>query len=497
MPNIQLQFRRGTTTEWSTANPTLAAGEMGLDTVTKQFKIGDGTTAWNTLAYGGIQGPIGPVDESAVIGPASATDKAIVTFDGTTGKLIQNNSGNTIGTTGNTVISVTDNTNAALRITQLGTGNALLVEDSTNPDVSPFVIDANGSIVQGATTLLNGMVGPAWAMVGSTAYGPQYQIRNKTNDTSASYILLSKDRAGAIVVSNDNVGTVQWSGFDGTNYISTAAIRSDVDGTPGTNDMPGRLVFSTTADGASTPTERMRIDSAGRVGIGATPSAGLNVLISKSLTGGVNSAQVYINPAIASDVTSVASLISTSPSTQAASFTLTDLRHVAASQNTIGLGSTVTNQIGFYAASTLTGATNNYGFYGNIASGTGRWNLYMNGTAANYFGGQIQLNQDYIEKTFTANSSTAITLDLINGTDQVITLTGSATITMPTAVAGKSFLLKLRTGTGSFTVTWATIKWPGGTAPTITSAASKMDIFSFFSDGTNWYGTTVGQNYTP
>lgn len=104
---------------------------------------------------------------------------------------------------------------------------------------------------------------------------------------------------------------------------------------------------------------------------------------------------------------------------------------------------------------------------------------------------------NYVETAYTANTSTAITINLANGTVQNLTLTGSPTITMPTAVAGKSFIMYLKTGAGSFTVTWSTVKWPAGTAPTITSAASKMDIFSFFSDGTNWYGTTVGQNYTP
>lgn len=104
---------------------------------------------------------------------------------------------------------------------------------------------------------------------------------------------------------------------------------------------------------------------------------------------------------------------------------------------------------------------------------------------------------NYIETRFTANSSTAITLNLANGTMQDITLTGSPTITMPTAASGKSFTLMLRTGTGSYTVTWATVKWSGGTAPTVTTTASKMDIYSFFSDGTNWYGATIGQNYTP
>lgn len=60
--------------------------------------------------------------------------------------------GSTLTLTGNQVISVTDNTNAALRITQTGTGNALLVEDSANPDSTPFVIDASGNVGIGNTT---------------------------------------------------------------------------------------------------------------------------------------------------------------------------------------------------------------------------------------------------------------------------------------------------------------------------------------------------------
>ena len=105
---------------------------------------------------------------------------------------------------------------------------------------------------------------------------------------------------------------------------------------------------------------------------------------------------------------------------------------------------------------------------------------------------------NYTETPFSANSSTAITLALTNGTVQIITLTGNATITMPTAVSGKSFIMYLKQdATGSRTVTWSTVKWAGGTAPTITSTASRQDIYSFFSDGTNWYGVIVGQNYTP
>jgi hypothetical protein len=105
---------------------------------------------------------------------------------------------------------------------------------------------------------------------------------------------------------------------------------------------------------------------------------------------------------------------------------------------------------------------------------------------------------NYVETPYSANSSTAITLALTNGTVQIITLTGTCTITMPTAVSGKSFIMFLKQdATGSRTVTWSTVKWAGGTAPTITSTASRQDIYSFFSDGTNWYGVTVAQNYTP
>lgn len=103
---------------------------------------------------------------------------------------------------------------------------------------------------------------------------------------------------------------------------------------------------------------------------------------------------------------------------------------------------------------------------------------------------------NYTETLYTANTGTAITISLANGTVQLLTLTGNATITMPAAAAGKSFVLMLKQdATGSRSVTWSTVVWPAATAPTITATANKMDMFSFFSDGTNWYGVTVSQNY--
>ena len=104
----------------------------------------------------------------------------------------------------------------------------------------------------------------------------------------------------------------------------------------------------------------------------------------------------------------------------------------------------------------------------------------------------------YTEEVATADTSTAYTIDLAGGSVQVLTMTGNCTFTFPTATAGKSFIILLKQdGTGSRTVTWpAAVKWPGGTAPTITATASKLDKYVFTADGTNWYGSEAGKNYT-
>jgi hypothetical protein len=56
---VQIQLRNDTAANWTSNNPTLAVGEMGVETDTDQLKIGDGSTAWASLAYGGIVGPAG------------------------------------------------------------------------------------------------------------------------------------------------------------------------------------------------------------------------------------------------------------------------------------------------------------------------------------------------------------------------------------------------------------------------------------------------------
>jgi len=89
------------------------------------------------------------------------------------------------------------------------------------------------------------------------------------------------------------------------------------------------------------------------------------------------------------------------------------------------------------------------------------------------------------------NSSTTQTISLASGTVLSYTLTGNCTFTMPTATSGTSFIVKLiQDGTGSRTATFTSVKFPGGTAPTITTTATTgTDILSFVCINSVWYGT--------
>ena len=233
--STQVQRRKGTTAQH--ASFTGASAELTVDTTKNTVVVHDGATA------GGI--PLAKETGSAI----SATS---------------------LTSSGASVISVTDNTNAALRIIQLGTGNALLIEDSANPDSSPVLVDSTGNLISGYTTQFPTALATASQVgiggVTSTSGGGVSILKYRNISTVGPDLEFVKSRSSTIGVNStvtnaDLLGTITWSGADGTGYVQAASISAAVDGTPGTNDMPGRLVFSTTADGASSPTEAMRLTS--------------------------------------------------------------------------------------------------------------------------------------------------------------------------------------------------------------------------------------------
>src|SRR5271157_3948694 len=87
------------------------------------------------------------------------------------------------------------------------------------------------------------------------------------------------------------------------------------------------------------------------------------------------------------------------------------------------------------------------------------------------------------------NSGTTKTVDWSVASAQKVTLTGNVTYTFSNPVTGGVYVLKQIQGSGPFTATWpASVKWPGGTAPTLTLTSGNLDILTFYYDGTDFFG---------
>ena len=174
-------------------------------------------------------------------------------------------------------IRTNEGANAATALQHRGTGNFALQTIEAAPIVfftsnqERGRVDSSGRLLVGTSTASN-FIGdgfPAKIHSQTTINEISFGAERATGaDVFAAYFTFRKTRSstpgGVTSVANgDNIGVIQFVGTDGTGAIEAATIAAIVDGTPGTNDMPGRLVFSTTADGASSPTERMRINADG------------------------------------------------------------------------------------------------------------------------------------------------------------------------------------------------------------------------------------------
>ena len=143
-------------------------------------------------------------------------------------------------------------------------------------------IDSSGRLLVGTSSARANLYNSTFTtavQVEGTSYNTTGMLLtcNINDDSTCSVLSLVKSRgttvgSNTLVSSGDTVGAISFAGNDGTEFVQTALIKAEVDGTPGANDMPGRLVFSTTADGAASPTERWRIDSSGSL-VGVAGSA--------------------------------------------------------------------------------------------------------------------------------------------------------------------------------------------------------------------------------
>ena len=134
-------------------------------------------------------------------------------------------------------------------------------------------IDSSGRLLVGTSSSITTYQTPGFQVHSTNDNLAGASFSCYQNSIYSGNINFGKSRGTSVgsftaVQSGDQLGGIIFNGTDGTQFIRGAEIRAAVDGTAGTNDMPGRLEFSTTADGASSPTERLRISNAGAYGIG-------------------------------------------------------------------------------------------------------------------------------------------------------------------------------------------------------------------------------------
>ena len=201
----------------------------------------------------------------------AGTDGQIITWDASGNPVAvgPGNDGQVLTSTGSGSPPAFEDVPAGGATINNATENELVTVASTTSQ-----LDAETNLVFDGTRLMVGTTAsssetwqPKVQIVGTESLG----LGRASADNAGGHIHFYKSRNGTwgsktIVQANDQIGNIIWYADDGNDYKSPAAsIQGAVDGTPGTNDMPGRIVFNTTPDGSETLTERMKIDSSGNV----------------------------------------------------------------------------------------------------------------------------------------------------------------------------------------------------------------------------------------
>jgi hypothetical protein len=238
-----------------------------------EFAIYDDTAAASRL-FINSSGSVG-------IGTTTVTDKLTLAHSDATGITFK-----ATGTDGATSAKITFEDTAG------GTGGVLTFDHNDNSfkiatagTTERARIDSSGRLLVG-TSSNNSSFSSAIQIAGSSNAGTQL-ISRFDNNTDGAWLYFAKSRSASVgtntvVQSGDKLGSIGFYGADGTSYVTSATIAAEVDGTPGTNDMPGRLVFSTTADGASSPTARMDIKNNGFIRCFSDAGQVINLASSKA-----------------------------------------------------------------------------------------------------------------------------------------------------------------------------------------------------------------------
>ena len=215
-------------------------------------------------------------DNGTTFGFTIATDALMMT---STNRLEFGDNASYIHQSADGVLDLVSDTEIELTATTIDINGAvdmsstLAVAGDANFDSNTLFVDAsNNSTLIGTGTfrnnLFNTTLGSAFQIEGTDAQGSSMMVTRNTGASAGDlpFIALCKSRGSAlnsntIVADNDEIGSLTFQGNDGAEFVEAASIRGKIGGTPGSNDMPGELLFYTTADGATSGTLAMTIDS--------------------------------------------------------------------------------------------------------------------------------------------------------------------------------------------------------------------------------------------
>jgi hypothetical protein len=357
---------------------------------------------------------------------------------------------------------------AATRTLQLGPSDTLTAGSVPYGTGSALAYTAAGT--SGQFLKSNGAGAPTWVTAAGTGTVTSVDVSGGTTGLTASGGPVTTSGtitlAGTLAITNGGTNSTATPTAGTIPYGTGTAIAYSPAGTSGqvlTSGGAGAPTW-TTVTGTGTVTSVAQTFTGGLISVSGSPitAAGTLALTVAGTSGGVP----YFG----------------SSSTWASSSVLT------ASAIMVGGGAGA-------APSTITTGTGVVTALGQSVSGSGSIVLGTSPTVNN------PTVTNYVESVVAIGTvTTTNTIALTNGTVQTATLTASTacTFTMPTATAGKSFVLLLKQAatTGNGTATFTSVKWGTSGAPTITATAGKMDILTFVADGTNWYGSAA-QGYTP
>ena len=369
-------------------------------------------------------------------------------------------------------------------------GNTVDTTSSLSVAGDKFFANATGILI-GGTSVFNANLtvnsSASNTVISSTR---TYLLSNQTHISGANLIVnATATFNGSITLSSSSPLTVSGNAIFNANVTigANVSLNSGVSA----NGVLGTAGQFLTSNGTGVYWSTLAIVDANSSTSGLVNTSAQTLAGAKTFTGAMNLSSTLgiagaVNALSTLGVTGAANLLSTLGVTGAANLL-----------STLGVTGTANllSTLGVTGTTTLAGSL--------IVNGSSTVNAAMSVNAALTMANNTVLTPTGIQETTIVLGvlGTTQTLNIANGTTITATLsTGATAFTLPSPASGKSFLMYLtQNGTPTGTATWASpsgsLKWPyGGSAPTITTTGGKVDIFSFVSDGTNWYASYV-QNY--